>query len=311
IFLKIIENYKIFEGKKAYPWIKKYMGERSLQILWNPLLQGKFGKYKEDIALTWFWARIKKRTPSLAYPEGGFQVFANKLAAEIKKMGGKIQLNTEVMELVSAQDVNVKFTVNNKPLAINHFDKVIVTLPSPIFIKISQNLPESYVKRIRSIPHLYAQVLILTLKKPFMDKTYWLNVTDKKFPFLVLVEHTNFMDKKYYGNQHILYIGNYLPQNHPYLKMPKEELLKVFMPYLKKINSQKSKDFSLPFSILNSELFTGPFAQPVVTTEYLKLIPEMKTPIKNVYLANLDMVYPWDRGTNYAIELGEQVAKLI
>lgn len=302
VFLKTIGNHKIFEGKYAYPWIEKYMGGKSMEILWDPLLQGKFGKYKKDIALTWFWARIKKRTPFLAYPEGGFKAFADKLAAEIKNLGGKIYLNTEVTGIESNKDVAIQFTINHKPLTINHFDKIIVTLPSPIFTKLAQGLPASYVKQITSIPHLHAQCLILILKKPFMENTYWLNIIDKKFPFLVLVEHTNFMDKKYYGNQHILYIGNYLPMDHPYLKMNAYELLKEFTPYLEKINP------NLKSLIINHKSFIGMFAQPIVTTDYPKLIPQIKTPLKNVYLANLDMVYPWDRGTNYAIELGEKVA---
>jgi len=46
-------------------------------------------------------------------------------------------------------------------------------------------------------------------------------------------------------------------------------------------------------------------------TNYTQLIPKHKTPIKNVYIANLDMVYPWDRGTNYAIKMGEDIANLI
>ena len=286
-FLKAINNYKIFEGQKAYPWIKKYMGEKSMEILWDPLFQGKFGKYKKEVSLTWFWARIKKRTPSLAYPEGGFKVFADKLAGEIKKMGGKIFLNTEISDLESLK---------------KDFDKIIVTLPSPIFTRISQKLPKFYVKQITSITHLHAQCLILILKKPFMENTYWLNITEKNFPFLVLVEHTNFMDPKNYGGQHILYIGNYLPQDHPYLKMTAKELLKKFTPYLEKINP------NFKFQISNFKLFVGPFAQPVVTVDYPKLKPDFITPLKNVYLANLDMVYPWDRGTNYAIELGEKIA---
>ncbi len=34
-------------------------------------------------------------------------------------------------------------------------------------------------------------------------------------------------------------------------------------------------------------------------------------PLYKTYLANMDMVYPWDRGTNYAIEMGEEVAGLV
>lgn len=303
-YLKLSWNQKKFVNITALSWIRKWMGVKATKLIWEPLLSGKFGEFKDQVALSWFWARIKKRTSSLAYPEGGFQAFANSLADEIKKMGGKIYLNTEVTNLKNSKGkVIVELTTNYKLPTINYFDKVIVTLPSPIFTRITPDLPREYSKRINSIQHLHAQVLMIMLKKPFLENTYWLNITDRTFPFLVLVEHTNFMDPKYYGNQHILYIGNYLPSNHPYLKMSKAQLLKEFLPYLKKINPQ--------FSIVNSQLFIGPFAQPVVTTDYPRLIPTFQTPLKNVYLANLDMVYPWDRGTNYAVEMGEKIAELL
>ncbi len=301
LYLKVTDNFQKFEGRRAYQWIEKWMGQKATKLIWDPLLSGKFGKYKNEVALTWFWARIKKRTPSLAYPEGGFKAFADHLGKEIKKRGGKILLNTSVKSIINGDRSSVIETGDEN----YQFDRVIVTLPSPIFAKISPQLPKTYVKRITSIPHLHAQVLILVLKKPFMEKTYWLNITDKSFPFLILAEHTNFMDPKYYGNQHILYIGNYLPADHPYLKINAKQLLKQFDPYLRKINP------TYHLSLITYHLFIGPFAQPVVTVDYPKLKPEFRTPLKNVYLANLDMVYPWDRGTNYAVEMGEKIADMI
>jgi protoporphyrinogen oxidase len=306
LYLKLCGNQKNFTTTPALGWIRKTMGENVSKLIWEPLLEGKFGKYKNQIALSWFWARIKKRTPSLAYPQGGFQAFADNISYEIKKMGGKIYLNTEVIELRNInKNIALKLKTKNGSPTKSRFDKVIVTLPSPIFTKIAPDLPYDYSKRINSIPHLHAQVLILILKEPFMDRTYWLNITDRKFPFLVLAEHTNFMSPSHYGNQHILYIGNYLPGNHPYLKMNDVELLRKFMPFLEKINP------NLKSIIINHHSFIGPFAQPVVTTDYYKKIPEFKTPLKNIYLANLDMVYPWDRGTNYAVELGEKAAEIV
>ena len=91
----------------------------------------------------------------------------------------------------------------------------------------------------------------------------------------------------------------------PRYKMTKEQLLKLYDPWLKKINP------NYQFSILNSQLFRAPYAQPIITTNYSKLIPPFVTPLKNVYLANMQQVYPWDRGTNYAVELGEKVSRLI
>lgn len=303
-------------NQKALPWLKKYMGEKATFLIWEPLFQGKFGKYQENISLTWFWARIKKRTADLAYPEGGFDNFAQNLELRIKNLGGEILLNTAVTEIKSSlrgvelyttkQSATIDRHGRHGDLAMTtHFDKILVTTPTAEFLKIAK-LPTSYINRLKSIKHLSALILVLILKESFFKKgTYWLNITDKSFPFLVMAEHTNFMDKKYYGNKHILYIGNYLPENHPYLKMSAKRLFNIYKPYLKKISP------SFPQFPLSTQLFFLPNAQPIMTPDYQKIMPDFITPLKNVYLANMDMVYPWDRGVNYAIELGEKAAKIL
>jgi hypothetical protein len=35
----------------------------------------------------------------------------------------------------------------------------------------------------------------------------------------------------------------------------------------------------------------------------------VKTPLPNVWLASMSQVYPWDRGTNFAVEIGRRVAR--
>jgi protoporphyrinogen oxidase len=309
------------ENIKATAFLSKTMGEKAYQTIWEPLFVNKFGKYANDISLAWFWARIVKRTPSLAYPKGGFLEFANALVKKIEEKGGKVLFNTEIAELKSNDKVSLKYSysssksrlvgrsreVSNETMKqLNNFDRVVVTLPSFLFLKIAPQLPSEYKNRLLQLKGLGATNLILRLSKPFLsDGTYWLNICDKKSPIMAVVEHTNFMDKKYYNNEHIVYLGNYLPHDHPYMKMTKHELLKTYTPYLKKINP----NFEL--CILNFELFKVPFAQPIIPLNYSKIIPPFETPLKNVYLANIQQVYPWDRGTNYAVELGEKVAKLI
>lgn len=282
--------WKPLEKIRAANFLSQTMGKNAYEMLWEPQLHNKFGNYADDISLAWFWARIKKRTASLAYPQGGFLSFANALVKKIEYQDGTFLFNTEIQEIKQ----------------LKNFDKIIVTLPSFYFIKIAPQLPEDYKKKLRELKGLGAINLILRLKKPFLsDGTYWLSICDKKSPIMAIVEHTNFMDKKYYNNEHIIYIGNYFPHDHPYMKMSAGQLLKIYTPYLKKINP----NFQL--SILNYQLFKAPFAQPIIPTNYSKIIPPFITPLKNVFLANIQQVYPWDRGTNYAVELGEKIAKLI
>jgi len=291
-FWKTLEKYKVSE------MLPKMMGEKSYKLLWEPLIIKKFGPYANDISLAWFWARITKRTPSLAYPEGGFLEFANALVSEIKKKHGKIQFSYEVKN-ISTQNNQIK--VDDQI-----FDKVIVTLPSFTFAKIAPQLPNDYKEKLLQLRGISAVNLVVRLKKPFFrDHTYWLNICDIKFPVTAVVEHTNFMDKKFYNNEHILYLGNYVPQNHPFMKMNREDLLKKYDVLLSRINEDYKSQ------IIETHLFLDYFAQPIIPINYSKIVPPFETPLKNVYLANMQQVYPWDRGTNYAVEMGEKAADLI
>nr|MBI5455635.1 FAD-dependent oxidoreductase [Candidatus Levybacteria bacterium] len=305
--LKYDPFWKPLEKYKASVMLPKFMGKKSYEMIWKPLFINKFGSFADDVSLAWFWARIKKRTPSLAYPKGGFLNFATGLVEEIEKLGGKIYFNTEIPELSSKEKPQIKFRrVGNSKLKIENFDAIIVTIPSFLFLKIATGLPREYKEALGKLKSLGATNLILRLNKPFFnDSTYWLSVCDKNAPVMAIVEHTNFMDKKNYNNEHLVYLGNYKSIDDDYFKMTKKQMLKKIDPYLKKINPEYKK------SIINYELFKAPFAQPIIPVNYSKILPPFITPLNNVYLANIEQVYPWDRGTNYAVELGNKVAKLI
>lgn len=287
--MKINPFWKPLEHMTAKQVFQPLNGNAAWKTIWEPLLDAKFGPYTNDIAASWIWGRLYKRTLRLGYFRGGFSHFVETLTEAIKKQGGIIKTNTTVT------------SIDRKK-----FDAVLFTVPSQVAIKLIK-FPDDYTKQLLSIPHLWAQTLILETDTPILKKTYWLNMNDQSFPFIAVVQHTNMIDKKNYGDRHIAYIGNYLPDHHPFLTMTKEQLLKKFIPCLKKINP--SINFQL--STINSFLFTSPFAQPVHTKMYSTRAPKLETPIPHVYLANLDSIYPWDREVNYSIELGQNAAQKI
>lgn len=299
--------WKPLEKINASTFLPKAMGRKAYKMIWEPQFLNKFGRSAGNVSLAWLWARIAKRTPSLAYPEGGFLNFANHLVKTIEEKGGKVILNSEIVE-VKEKDNTVEVASSNmgKKLKIENYDRVIFTLSSFLFLKITPQLPAIYKSKFLPLKNLGATNLVLRLKKPFLrGNTYWLSICDSKAPIMAVVEHTNFMNKTNYNNEHLVYLGNYYETNDPRFLMTKEAKLKLIDPFLKKINPSYKKN------LIGYELFKAPFAQPVIPTNYSKMIPSMTTPLKNVYLANMQQVYPWDRGTNYAVELGEKVARLI
>lgn len=298
--------WKPLEKLNASTFLPKIMGRKAYKMIWEPQFVNKFGIFADDVSLAWLWGRLVSRTPSLAYPEGGFLAFAEHIVTEIIAMGGTILFKSEVVEVVENKKVRVSYKYNEEDIQSQNFDKVIFTLPSFLFLKTTPQLSDEYKNKFRRLKSLRATNLILRLKEPFFnDNTYWLSVCDTSAPIMVIAEHTNFMDKKHYNNEHLVYLGNYLMQDDPKYLLNKEEKLKLFDPFLKKINPDYKKN------LINYRLFKAPFAQPVIPTNYSRMIPSMITPLKNVFLANIDQVYPWDRGTSNAVDLGEKIAKIV
>lgn len=304
-FIRYDPFWKPMEKVNANTFLPKVMGEKAYEMIWKPQFVNKFGKYADDVSLAWFWARLAARTPSLAYPEGGYLFFANKLVEKIEELGGTFHFNAEVLEVTDKKTVTVTWKGANGRKKSKEFERVIFTLPSFLFLKTLPQLSQKYRKTFTPLKSLGATNLVLRLKKPFFkDNTYWLSVCDQTSPVMAVVEHTNFMDKKHYNNEHLLYLGNYLPQDDPKYLMTKEEKLKLFDPFLKRINPEYRKN------LIGYEHFKAPFAQPIIPTNYSKMIPSMITPLPHVFLANMEQVYPWDRGTSNAVALGEKAAVL-
>ena len=88
--------------------------------------------------------------------------------------------------------------------------------------------------------------------------------------------------------------------------MDQAELAQQFINVLHKFNPDFDPDW-----VRKSWLFREQYAQPVPLLNHSHHIPDLRTPLPGLYFASMSQVYPWDRGTNYAVEIGRQVAELI
>jgi len=76
------------------------------------------------------------------------------------------------------------------------------------------------------------------------------------------------------------------------------------LPSLKQINAKFSADWVKKFWVFKTE-----YAQPVPEVDHSQNIPAIETPISGLYFASMSQVYPWDRGTNFAVEIGRRAAR--
>lgn len=322
--LQKTRHWQKFEGVTAQNWLTQHLGAETYQTIWEPLLRGKFGEYYDRISMTWLWGKIYLRVASrgkglqkerLGYPLGSFGEVFDRLGERIVQQGGTVHVSARVNRVTVAAgaagpgatglEVRLSGQESGPEAEVREYDAVIATTPSYIFTRLAAPLPADYREKLESVRYLAAVLLILALDRPLSDK-YWLNIADRSLPFVGLIEHTNMIDPARYGGRHILYLTNYTPRESDLYRKSAAELLEDFIPHLRKINPQFDRSWIREYY---HHRVDG--AQPVIGVDYRQRIPDHRTPIRNLYLANTTQIYPEDRGTNYSVRMGRQVARLV
>ena len=303
-YFKALPDGVRLERHTADAWLRRWMGRNAYDLIWRPLLVGKFGEqYYRDINLAWLWARIKSRTPRLGTFQGGFQAFLDLLAERVRRQGGTIALNSPIAEVAPAPGGGLTLATPAGPAA---FERCIATTSPRLLARIAPRLPDAYKAQLTALKSLGAVVMVLALTQRLTDY-YWFNLPKEAgFPFLALVEHTNFLPSEHYGGDHLIYCGDYLEPDHEYFRLSQEALLERFIPSLSRFNPAFDRSW-----IKQTWLWRTEYAQPVPLVNHSRNIPALETPLAGLWLASMSQVYPWDRGTNYAVQLGRRVAKRV
>ena len=306
LYLRLTNNWQPLEKYTVDEWMRKWAGEKVYQMMWQPLVIGKFGeRYYKQVNMAWMWARLKARTTRLGTFEGGFQKFADMFADHLREMGVEIRLLSPVTRIWRELDGG-PLSVEGE--SVERFDKVLVTTSPAQMARSVPSLPEHYISGLLNLKSMGAVVMVLALRQRLSEQGYyWFNLPKEAgYPFLALVEHTNYVSPEHFGGDHIVYCGDYLEPEHEYFRLSQEELLERFLPVLSKFNPKFERKW-----VKKAWLFRTPYAQPVPLGDHSRNIPPIATPIEGLYFASMSQVYPWDRGTNFAVEIGRRAARLM
>lgn len=305
-----IKDWRPLEDKTAYEWLRELGGEHVYRIVWQPLLQGKFGPYAEQISAVWFWNKLKLRGGSrgkggeerLAYFKGGFTALAEALAVRIRELGGRIELNTPVSRIQPNGSLWNAVTSNGVVTS----DHIITTIALPLIADMVRGwASDDYIRSLERIQYIGNVCLVLELDRS-LSEIYWLNVNDPGFPFVGVIEHTNFQRSEAYGGKHIVYLSKYLPHTDRLYFVNADEFLDYAFPFLKIMFPVMERKW-----IQAHHLWRARWSQPIVEKHYSKLIPPKNGPKEGFHICSMAQIYPEDRGTNYAIREGRSMAQAV
>jgi protoporphyrinogen oxidase len=304
-----IVDWRFIENLSIREWLEPLCGKKVFKVVWEPLLTSKFSIYAEQVNAVWMWKKLmlrggtrnNKGGEELAYFKGGFGRLADAMVSEIERLGGCVATKEKVTGV--HVDGNKVMSITTDQGVVNA-SQYLFTPALPIIANIFNNLADGkWLEQLRRVRYLGNMCLVLRLNKS-LSETYWLNVNDPGFPFVGVIEHTNFDSSENYGNSHIVYLSRYLSTDDPIWAYSDDDYLDYSFIHLKRMFPDLDRSW-----LIDSKVWRAEYAQPVTERNYSKYVPEVTTPFDNVFISTMAQIYPEDRGTNYAIRDGKLIAK--
>jgi len=306
---RAIRDWKKIEHLTARDWLIRLAGPEVFRVVWEPLLVGKFGPYADKVGAVWFWKKLVLRGGSrasdgrevLAYYRGGFSELAEALRRKLEAMGVAIRLNAAVTA-IETDDAGRACAVRVDGERVPARALLLTQALPQIADLLEGHVEHGFVDRLRRIDYLANICLVLEMDRS-LSETYWLNVNDPSFPFVGVIEHTNFEPPESYGGRHIVFLSKYLPESDALYRMDDADVLDFAVPHLQRMFPDFRREW-----VTGHHVWRARFSQQIAEPDYSKLIPPEQSPIGNVLITSMAQIYPEDRGTNYAIREGRRVA---
>lgn len=289
---KMINNWRQLDDITAAEWLSHLCGEGLYQKLWRPIMRSKFGPVTDEIAATDMWFRInrisgmrdKKFKNGVYSMRGSLKTFFDKMEEKLKECNVRIVKGVGVKEIKVVNGcVNAVILDGHKELVC---DKAIAAIPVADFIKLLPEGYEGYARDLARIKYLNNLCLILRLRERF-SPYYQLNLGEDDFPFTGIIGADSLYPPQDFGGGYVLYISKYFIGESELFAMDKEELLKYYLPYLKRICSSFTENLVLDIAVTKKSN-----VEAIHTLNYSKMIPAHKAPIGNLYLLNTAQIYP-------------------
>jgi protoporphyrinogen oxidase len=314
-YLAKFSSWQAMERVRAAEFLPKWAGRRAWDVIFKPMFGMKFGDFTSQMTMAWMWARTRMikqyrdkgifAKEKRAWIKGSFKTFLDAAERWYAANGVRVVKDAEVERLLARDGRCEGVVVGGEE---HRFDRVLFCAPSPALEPMLRGIPEATdaaFGRIAEQRYFGVTCIVMALARPLSGR-FWTYVSDPRVPFVGVIDYASFTRHDGADGQNVIYIPCYsLPERAPYTT-PDEQLLADTTRGLKIV----FPDFDAS-QILEARVVRDPAAAMVCTGRYSERIPALKTPLKDLFFANMSQIYPQDRGVNVGIKLAEYAAEAV
>jgi protoporphyrinogen oxidase len=309
LFLAKAADWRKYEDISALDWFRRHAGARTTAALWKPMLDVKFGPYAGQVPVAWMIGRLRQRMNSrqrgdekLGYLRGSLKELLTALETSLRQSGVELQTKAPAEKFIFA---NGSLRAVQTPRGNFEADEVLLTLPTPPIVKLLQTEVPEYAARLAQVKYFGAVCTVLEMSQS-LGPAYWLNIADPGFPFGGVIEHTKMIPPAQYQGTHLLYLSRYFAADDPLAQMPEAEIEKLMLDALQRVYPHFSREI-----VKRVHVFRTPTAAVVCDLGCSRKVPACRTPVKNLFLANMAHIYPDERSCNNSIRVAAEACRVM
>ena len=304
---KGIRDWRPLDKANATQWLRKWLGRRGYDVLWDRTFTLKFFEHTENLSAAWIGTRIKRIAlsrrsllqESLGYIEGGSETVLDAMVQFVRAHGGRIHLGSRIERVITESGRVTSVSVAGKA---HPCDAVLSTAPIRYVPALVSDLPVEFADRIRAIENIPVACVILKLRHR-LSENFWMNISDPDIEIPGLIEYSN-LNPGTHAGEHILYAPFYMPKTHPKWAHSNEQLIDEVIGCLKRINSAFEPDW-----VLARHCHRYEFAQTICPPGFYDRLPPMRTPVEGFFMADTAYYYPEDRSISESVDVGRRLAE--
>jgi len=312
LWSRYLKGWEELDQIPAKAWLIRNIGLQAYNAIWHPLLKVKFGAFYDQISAAWIWHRIwrvaKSRQSLLSpemfgYLENGSASLCDPLVSRLRDIpGSSVQASTRV-DRIEVEDGRVTGVITGAGRI--PCDRVVSTVPTAVLSELLPEHDDLYFSKVRAIQSIGVVCMLLSLDSPF-SPYYWMNINDERISYNGIIEYTNLNTYLRDRGMNLVYIPYYLSTDEPRFSFSNRDLFDEYVQSLQLINPQFDSAH-----IMGWKVWRDPYAQAICKTNFKELVPEIRTPIRGLYMTDSSQFYPEDRTLSAAIRSGRKAARLV
>lgn len=297
------------DGVNVEDYVLSTVGEEAYMLV-DYIVRAKFAEPPANISAAWLMSRFGHESKSVSnkfgYLNDGINEIVDRLAKSCIKNQGIIKTGAEVTKILFKDgSINkLEYREKNEKIRTAKPKIVVSTLPVPVLLQISEGLPSDYAELLGNIRYKASLCGCLALSRR-VSPFYWLNVMDlNRYPCVGVFEHGHLNKNLKWPS--LMYLVKYLDVTDRFWERNDSEIIEEFLAGVSDIF-----DADLKGNLLWWRLHRAKYSTPVFAPNYGKYKPQVRSPIKGLYIGGISRTYPKDRYMGTALKTGLEAAQAV